>query len=59
MNTVEVPIKKPVSVANDEAARYPDKTVSQSALIIKSKLVEVTIEYVNSIRPSAYKYLLP
>ena len=28
-------------------------------LIAKSNLVKVTIEEVNSIRPSVYKYLLP
>ena len=45
--------------ANSPVCNHSTYKGGKLSLITKSNLVKVTIEEINSIRPSVYKYLLP
>jgi|GEM_PF-4785105 hypothetical protein len=53
-NRSTVPYRDKYAMSNQTIVRR-----GKLSLITKANLVRVTIEEVNSIRPSAYKYLLP
>jgi hypothetical protein len=45
--------------ANSTVCNHSTYKGGKLSLITKSNLVKVTVEEINSIRPSVYKYLLP